>query len=141
MKIWNVVCAGLLLAGTGVFAGEVLVSWESNGVLVATGMEPGSTCTVERASNLSTPFVDVNPPLGWQTEPHIQRSDFGLAALVSYDLPSLFSGKLHALCCRNYTKGRDWYDLVWYLTHQPPVERKEDLDLFSVETLGEMLLG
>ncbi|MCK4563335.1 MAG: formylglycine-generating enzyme family protein [Verrucomicrobia bacterium] len=60
MKIWNVVCAGLLLAGTGVFAEEVLVSWESNGVLVATGMEPGSTCTVERASNLSTPFVDVS---------------------------------------------------------------------------------
>jgi predicted nucleotidyltransferase component of viral defense system len=134
--------------------------------------------------------VDTNPPLGWQTEQHIQRSDFGLAALVSYDLPSLFSGKLHALCCRNYTKGRDWYDLVWYLTHQPPVEpnlelltqaiaqtegaaawegeawrsrlfarleqldlavvkkdiapfieRKEDLDLFSVETLGKVLLG
>ncbi len=60
MKRWNVVCAGLLLAGTGVFAEEVLVSWESNGVLVATGMEPGSTCTVERASNLSTPFVDMS---------------------------------------------------------------------------------
>ncbi len=27
---------------------------------MATGMEPGSTCTVERASNLSTPFVDVS---------------------------------------------------------------------------------
>ncbi len=62
--------------------------------------------------------VDTNPPLGWKTENHIQRSDFGLAALVSYDLPSLFAGKLHALCCRNYTKGRDWYDLVWYLTQK-----------------------
>jgi hypothetical protein len=41
--------------------------------------------------------------------------------LVSYDLPSLFAGKLHAICCRNYTKGRDWYDLLWYLTRQPSV--------------------
>jgi predicted nucleotidyltransferase component of viral defense system len=66
--------------------------------------------------------VDTNPPSGWQTVQHIQRSDFGLTALVSYDLASLFSGKLHALCCRKYTKGRDWYDLVWYLTRQPPAE-------------------
>ena len=66
--------------------------------------------------------VDTHPPSGWKTERHIQRSDFGLAALVSYDLSSLFSGKIHALCCRKYTKGRDWYDLVWYLTQQPPAE-------------------
>ena len=71
--------------------------------------------------------VDTNPPVGWRTEQHIQRSDFGLAALVAYDLPSLFSGKLHALCCRAYTKGRDWYDLVWYLTHQPPAEPNIEL--------------
>lgn len=66
--------------------------------------------------------VDSNPPRGWETEHHIQQSDFGLAALVAYDLPSLFAGKLHALCCRKYTKGRDWYDLVWYLSRQPPAE-------------------
>jgi predicted nucleotidyltransferase component of viral defense system len=65
--------------------------------------------------------IDTNPPEGWITEHHIQRSDFGLAAVVSYDLASLFAGKLHALCCRNYTKGRDWYDLVWYLTQKPAV--------------------
>ena len=66
--------------------------------------------------------VDTNPPAGWQTEQHIQRSDYGLAALVSYNLPSLFAGKLHALSCRKYTKGRDWYDVVWYLANKPPVE-------------------
>ena len=32
-----------------------------------------------------------------------------------FDLPSLFATKLHALFCRRYTKGRDYYDLVWYL--------------------------
>ena len=65
--------------------------------------------------------VDTNPPQGWGSEHHILQSDLGLAALVAYDLPSLFSGKLHALCCRNHVKGRDWYDLLWYLAKQPPV--------------------
>ena len=31
-------------------AEDILVSWETNGVLMATGMTPGSTCTVEWAS-------------------------------------------------------------------------------------------
>ncbi len=59
MKILKVWCVGLLMAGTGVFAEDILVSWESNGVLVATGMVPGSTCTVERANNLAASFVDM----------------------------------------------------------------------------------
>ena len=25
------------------------------------------------------------------------------------------SGKLHALLCRSYDKGRDWYDFSWYI--------------------------
>ncbi|HPO16178.1 MAG TPA: nucleotidyl transferase AbiEii/AbiGii toxin family protein [Candidatus Hydrogenedentes bacterium] len=28
--------------------------------------------------------------------------------------PSLFAGKVHALLCREYVKGRDWYDFIWY---------------------------
>ncbi len=83
--------------------------------------------------------VDTNPPGGWKTEHHIQQSDFGLAALVSYDLPSLFAGKLHALCCRKYTKGRDWYDLVWYLSQQPAV--KPNLEMLTravAQTQGEV---
>lgn len=38
-----------------------------------------------------------------------------------YDLPSLFAGKLHAVLCRAYTKGRDIYDLLWYLGKRVPV--------------------
>ena len=71
--------------------------------------------------------VDTRPPGGWMTEHHIRQTEFGLTALVAYDLPSLFAGKIHALCCRKYTKGRDWYDLVWYLTRQPPVEPNTDM--------------
>jgi hypothetical protein len=36
-------------------------------------------------------------------------------AVVVYDLPAGFSGKLHALLCRSYLKGRDWFDFIWYL--------------------------
>ena len=39
-----------------------------------------------------------------------------------YDLPSLLAGKLHATITRKYAKGRDWYDLLWYLSQRPPVE-------------------
>ena len=41
-----------------------------------------------------------------------------------YDLPSLFAGKLHAVLCRNWqsrVKGRDYYDLVWYVGRRIPV--------------------
>ena len=37
-------------------------------------------------------------------------------------LPSLFAGKLHALLARPYAKGRDWFDLVWYLTEKRGLE-------------------
>jgi len=35
------------------------------------------------------------------------------AAVRIFDLPSLFAGKIHALLCRSYLKGRDWYDFIW----------------------------
>ena len=36
--------------------------------------------------------------------------------LITYDLPSLMASKLHAVLCRKYAKGRDYYDLLWCLT-------------------------
>ena len=41
-----------------------------------------------------------------------------------YDLPSLFAGKLHALLFRSWksrVKGRDFYDFVWYVGRNVPV--------------------
>ena len=41
-----------------------------------------------------------------------------------FDKPSLFAGKVHALLCRNWSnrvKGRDFYDYVWYLSWQTPL--------------------
>ena len=57
--------------------------------------------------------VDTNPPLGSRTE--IKYLDFPFVSSVTVqDKPSLFAGKLHALLCREYIKGRDWYDFLWY---------------------------
>ena len=36
--------------------------------------------------------------------------------LFHYDRPSLLAEKLHAILSRKYTKGRDLYDLAWYLS-------------------------
>ncbi|MBK7599829.1 MAG: nucleotidyl transferase AbiEii/AbiGii toxin family protein [Acidobacteria bacterium] len=47
--------------------------------------------------------------------------------LQHYDLPSLMAGKLHAILARKYAKGRDWYDLVWYLSQRSPVEPNVEL--------------
>lgn len=61
--------------------------------------------------------VDTNPPAGGGAE--LNYLDFPYAAeLVTLDLPSLFAGKMHALLCRTYTKGRDWYDFIWYIRNQ-----------------------
>ena len=59
--------------------------------------------------------VDTNPPAHAKTERSIRRNHV-LLNLFHYDKGSLFSGKLHALIHRPYVKGRDVYDLVWYLS-------------------------
>ena len=41
--------------------------------------------------------------------------DFPFVSSVTVqDKPSLLAGKLHAILCRQYIKGRDWYDFIWY---------------------------
>ena len=57
--------------------------------------------------------VDANPPAGASFETKYLDFPFPSAVCV-FDLPSLFAGKVHALLCREYTKGRDWYDFIWY---------------------------
>ncbi|MCK5219433.1 nucleotidyl transferase AbiEii/AbiGii toxin family protein [bacterium] len=64
--------------------------------------------------------VDSNPPGGSDFEN--QYLDFPFAfAVTTQDLRSLFAGKVHALLCREYAKGRDWYDFLWYAGRVIPV--------------------
>lgn len=58
--------------------------------------------------------IDINPPAG-SSFAHTYL-DFPLDFEVCHqDLPSNFALKIHALLCRPYLKGRDWYDFNWYI--------------------------
>ncbi|MBW2614557.1 MAG: nucleotidyl transferase AbiEii/AbiGii toxin family protein [Deltaproteobacteria bacterium] len=59
--------------------------------------------------------VDSNPPPGGITETSVIRR-YVILNVQHYDKASLLSGKLHALLARPYIKGRDLYDLFWYLS-------------------------
>ena len=59
--------------------------------------------------------IDTNPPDGAVFRTDIVNKYFPISFL-SYDLSSLFAGKTHALLSRGYTKGRDFFDLGWYLS-------------------------
>jgi len=64
--------------------------------------------------------IDTRPPAGARCERRVVTRHVTFL-LQHYDLPSLLAGKLHAAITRKYAKGRDWYDLVWYLSQRPPV--------------------
>ncbi|PKL90740.1 MAG: hypothetical protein CVV21_11345 [Candidatus Goldiibacteriota bacterium HGW-Goldbacteria-1] len=69
-----------------------------------------------KSQNISVKIeVDMNPPGGWRNET-VLINKFYIFQLNCHDLPSLFSGKLHACLFRKYSKARDYYDLLWYLT-------------------------
>ena len=59
--------------------------------------------------------VDTQPPAGAGLESTVVRRHVTLQ-LQHHDRPSLLAGKLHAVLQRSYAKGRDLYDLVWYLS-------------------------
>jgi predicted nucleotidyltransferase component of viral defense system len=58
--------------------------------------------------------IDINPPVGSTTE--IKFLDFPIDFPIEIqDISSNFASKSHALLCRTYVKGRDWYDFLWYV--------------------------
>lgn len=64
--------------------------------------------------------IDTNPATGSTFEPKIV--DFPVPfSIVTQDLSSLFSGKLHAILCRKFVKGRDLFDFLWYIARLTPI--------------------
>lgn len=59
--------------------------------------------------------VDTNPPAGAALATTVIRRHV-ILQLQHHDRASMLAGKLHALLQRPYTKGRDLYDLLWYLS-------------------------
>jgi hypothetical protein len=59
--------------------------------------------------------VDTNPPTGAGLMTSVVRRHV-ILHLQHHDRASLLAGKLHAILQRPYIKGRDVYDLLWYLS-------------------------
>jgi len=59
--------------------------------------------------------LDTRPPAGGKKETSVFRR-FVLLNVLHYDKASFLSGKLHAILARPYVKGRDLFDLFWYLS-------------------------
>jgi predicted nucleotidyltransferase component of viral defense system len=59
--------------------------------------------------------VDENPPANFATELTMLTDRFTIA-INHFDKASLFAGKLHAILSRQYTKGRDYFDLIWFIS-------------------------
>jgi len=88
--------------------------------------------------------VDVYPPLGFETE--VKPLLPPITASVTVLKPSsLFAGKMHAILFRDWkgrVKGRDYYDLLWYLGQNIPLhlayleqKMKDGSKLGNTETL------
>ncbi len=57
--------------------------------------------------------IDTNPPLGSTYETAYIYFPV-MSAITAQTLESAFASKSHALLCRPYIKGRDWFDFLWY---------------------------
>lgn len=59
--------------------------------------------------------IDTNPPGEAKYESLTTRFPFPFSVIV-HDLPTLCAGKCLAVLCRKFVKGRDWFDLLWYIS-------------------------
>ena len=71
----------------------------------------------QKANILIKLEVDREPPLGFQTEERLLLKPFSVY-VKCFTISDLFAGKMHALLFRKWgsnVKGRDWYDMEWYI--------------------------
>jgi len=67
--------------------------------------------------------IDIDPPMGFEVETKLVLHPVPFYVLT-YQPPDLFAGKMHATLCRSWkgrVKGRDWYDLIWYIQKGIPL--------------------
>jgi hypothetical protein len=68
--------------------------------------------------------IDTTPPLNHMPfESKLVKKPIPFY-VATYAPADLFAGKMHAALCRNWQKrikGRDWYDLIWYIQNDIPV--------------------
>lgn len=88
--------------------------------------------------------IDKHPPLGFETEEKLLIRPFSFY-VKCFTLPNLFAGKMHALLYRkwqNRVKGRDWYDMEWYIRKGVPLnishflQRAKDTGDWSADNIS-----
>ena len=87
--------------------------------------------------------VDTRPPAGAVLDTTVVRRHV-ILQLQHHDRASLLAGKLHAVLQRPYLKGRDLYDLLWYLSDPSwPAPNLTLLNAALAQTgwLGQVLTG
>lgn len=63
--------------------------------------------------------IDTNPPGGGRVVEYFHNGPI-MFTVNHHDLPSLFAGKLHAVLFRGFVKGRDYFDLMLFLSKKVP---------------------
>ncbi len=86
-------------------------------ILFDTGLSPLKSQTIKIKIEL-----DTNPPTSATYEKRTYRSLNGDYIVNTHDLGTTFAGKLAAVLFREYQKGRDYYDLQWYLQQKTSVK-------------------
>ena len=89
--------------------------------------------------------VDTEPPLNFKIEEKLLLQPFAFY-VKCFTLPDLFAGKMHALLFRKWgtnVKGRDWYDMEWYIKRGIKLDlshfltRTQDSGDWKEETISE----
>ncbi|MCD4708554.1 MAG: nucleotidyl transferase AbiEii/AbiGii toxin family protein [Candidatus Sabulitectum sp.] len=97
------------------------------------------TSILERSTSGRTPFlrisleVDIDPPPCADIE--TAYLDFPIPFEIGVmALSSSFALKCHALLCRSWVKGRDWFDFLWFCSRN--IRPKEELLASSFDQSG-----
>lgn len=92
--------------------------------LINIGVPEGLIGTINPREKIKIKIeVDIDPADCFETEILTALNPI-LHNVKIYTLSCLFAGKMHAVLCRrwgNRVKGRDWYDMVWYLQRNTPL--------------------
>jgi hypothetical protein len=103
----------------------------------------------QKASILIKLEVDREPPLGFETEERLLLKPFSFY-VKCFTISDLFAGKMHALLFRKLgtnVKGRDWYDMEWYIKKGVPLNlkhfalRAQDSGNWKKKTITEAEFG
>jgi len=65
--------------------------------------------------------IDTRPPSGAKVAEHFHIGPI-MFTVNHHDVPSLFAGEFHALLFRGFVKGRDYFDLMFFLSKRVPFD-------------------